>query len=65
MTSIEMNLAGSDLEQLMENQYQHVRIERVGSVAHLILNRPDILNAAWWTALRRRPVRLPPIQSFA
>ncbi len=29
----------------METQYQHVRIERVGKVAHLILNRPDILNA--------------------
>jgi enoyl-CoA hydratase/carnithine racemase len=38
-------LRGGDLEQLMETQYQHVRIERVGKVAHLILNRPDILNA--------------------
>lgn len=33
------------MERLMETQYQHVRIERVGKVGHLILNRPDILNA--------------------
>ncbi len=30
----------------METHYQHVRIERVGKVGHLILNRPDKLNAA-------------------
>jgi len=29
----------------MDAQYQHLRIERVGKVAHLTLNRPDILNA--------------------
>ncbi|PPR26107.1 MAG: putative enoyl-CoA hydratase echA8 [Alphaproteobacteria bacterium MarineAlpha10_Bin3] len=29
----------------METQYQYVRIEKVGKVAHLTLNRPDILNA--------------------
>ena len=37
--------ARSALTHLLENPYQHVRIERVGKVAHLILNRPDILNA--------------------
>ncbi len=29
----------------METHYQHLRIERDGKVAHLILNRPDVLNA--------------------
>ena len=30
----------------MENQYQHLRIEKLGKVGHLILNRPHVLNAA-------------------
>ncbi len=29
----------------METHYRHLRIERYGKVAHLILSRPDILNA--------------------
>ena len=29
----------------METQYQNLRIERNGKVAHLTLNRPHILNA--------------------
>jgi len=35
----------------METQYQHVRIKRVGKVAHLILDRPDILNAVHQAAI--------------
>ena len=33
------------MEQMMETQYQYLRVEKAGNIAHLTLNRPDILNA--------------------
>jgi enoyl-CoA hydratase/carnithine racemase len=30
----------------MKTDYQHLRLERDGKIAHVILNRPEILNAA-------------------
>ncbi len=29
----------------METQYQYLRVEKAGNIAHLTLNRPNILNA--------------------